>query len=331
MKAFTFCNVLFALLKELLTQQKFNKQYLNPRLASLETKCDGHFSNEQLFKIKRYYALFIPTLICSQLKYIYSQRLSEKERARATLFGILTPLYDDLFDLESLSEKDYKLITLKPHEFNGWSFQTRVIKLLQSELINTTINSENYLEACEKVMEAQLRSKNQRNSSISKSDLEKITYDKGGYSMLLYLQLLNPDKFPGVQELAYTLGSVYQLCNDVFDLYKDVRDGIYTLPNTCSDLVALKKNLILRIKTQNAELRQLDLDLNKTRHLLISLNLVNARALVALDHLIRSLPLAAPDPFNYWKSQARHDVIVDMEKPANILKWIGYTYKIAAY
>jgi len=331
LKAFTFCKVLFALLKEFRTQQKFNTEYLIPRLASIEAKCNGHFTDEQIFKIKKYYAIFIPTLISSQLKYIYSQRLSEIERERATLFGILTPLYDDIFDQESLPETDYKQITIKPHDYEGRSFQSLVVKLLQSELICKASNPEKYLEACEQVMEAQLRSRLQTDSTIPVSELEKITFNKGGYSMLLFFQLLDQDKILSVHELVYTIGSAYQLCNDIFDIYKDVRDGIYTLPNTCTDFVVLKKNFILKIKTQNAELKRLDLGLKKTRHLLISLNLVNARALVALDHLIRAYPVSTPDPFTYWKSKARHELVIDMEKPGNIIKWMWYIYKIAAY
>ena len=331
MKAFTFPKVIYILLKELRTQRKFNQKYLTSKIKSLEAECDGHFSAEQLFKIKKYYSLFIPTLICSQLKYIYSEELSNTERMRATLFGILTPLYDDIFDLESLSDEEYKQITVQPEDYQATTFQTKVIRQLQSELILNAFDREAYLNACKRVLQSQIQSKKQSDPNLDIQDMERITYDKGGHSLILYHHLLNHTLSPEVESFLYAIGSAYQLSNDVFDIYKDVRDGIRTLPNTCVDYAILKKKFLAGISLQNTALRSLGISSKKTSHLLISLNLVNARTIVALDHLSISYPSLPPDPFSFWKSKARHELIIDMEKPIHIIKWIRYIYSSPDY
>lgn len=331
MKALTFFKVIFTLLRELRVQRKFNQEYLIPKIKSLEATCDGHFTPEQLFKIKNYYSLFIPTLICSQLKYIYNDELSNTERMRTTLFGILTPLYDDIFDLESLSDSEYKQITLQPNEYRATTFQTKVVRQLQSELILTAFDREAYLNACQQVLEAQIQSKKQSDTNLQIHDLERITFDKGGYSLILYHHLLDHTLNPQVESLLYTTGSAYQLSNDVFDIYKDVRDGIRTLPNTSANFAILTKKFQATISAQNTAIRRLDIASKKMSHLSISLNLVNARTMVALDHLAKSYPSLPPDPFDYWKSKGRHELTIDMEKPLSIIKWIRYSYSTPDY
>lgn len=331
MKVFYYFKVLFTLIREFRTQEKFNKEYLFPKIKSLESECNGFFTSEQLFKIKKYYGLYIPAIISSQIKYIYSQKLTEIERKRASLFGILTPLYDDIFDLESLSEENYRQITLDPNEHQASSFQTRVVKTLQKEIIKLAKNPEDYINACKRVLECQLNSKLQANNNLNLDQLEKITYDKGGYSMILYHHLVDHNMTPSMYELLYCIGCNYQLSNDVFDIYKDVRDGIYTIPNTCNDFSTLKRTIYQLISMQNTKLRQLGLPAIQTNRLLFSLNLVNARTIVALNYFIKSFPSISSEPFEYWKSKNRSELIIDMEKPINAIKWIWNTYKCAEY
>ena len=58
----------------------------------------------------------------------------------------------------------------------------------------------------------------------------------------------------------------------------------------------------------------------------IVMNTINARSLVALDQFI-----VKQKKFNKkidWLKLKRKDMIVDMEKPGNILKWLRYAYKL---
>ena len=57
------------------------------------------------------------------------------------------------------------------------------------------------------------------------------------------------------------------------------------------------------------------------------MNTINARSVVALDQFVR-LQQKNGKKIN-WQELQRKDMIVDMEKPRNFLKWLWYAYKLA--
>jgi hypothetical protein len=56
------------------------------------------------------------------------------------------------------------------------------------------------------------------------------------------------------------------------------------------------------------------------------MNTINARSLVAIDQFI-STQKKYGGKVDWWKLE-RKDMIVDMEKTKNILKWLSYAYKL---
>ena len=129
-----------------------------------------------------------------------------------------------------------------------------------------------------------------------------------------------------MQEVLFLIGSLYQLGNDIFDLYKDVRDNIYTLVNTCDDYVQFKKDFIERIKLQNEKIYALPYKKKDKEDFCIVMNTINARSLVAIDQFINTQKKYR-SKVDWWKLQ-RKDMIVDMEKKRNILKWLRYAIKL---
>ena len=57
----------------------------------------------------------------------------------------------------------------------------------------------------------------------------------------------------------------------------------------------------------------------------IVMNTINARSMVALDQFIKFEKKKGK--LDWWKLE-RKDMIVDMEKPANFLKWFYYIWKL---
>ena len=84
-------------------------------------------------------------------------------------------------------------------------------------------------EALIEVYQAQLESKKQTQDLISEKEIQSITFYKGGTSLLFYRTAFLP--VPSVEEekLIYNLGSLMQLANDIFDVYKDRENKIKTL------------------------------------------------------------------------------------------------------
>lgn len=311
--------------KEVKIQKRYNHTFLLPYLTELENKYHGSFQAEQRKKITDYYGLFITSFLCSSYKKLYGKILTEAERKRATLFGILTPVGDDLFDIDKLSHSDIERITFEPHLYDATTFSAHVAKEIQTFLLQTVPHKEAYLKASKDVLDIQVETAKQTNPGITKEEIERITYTKGAVSVIIYHQCLDDAASEQMLEALYYIGSLYQLGNDIFDLYKDVRDNIYTLINTCTDYVQLKQQFTERVIKQNQCIVALPYAQRDKDIFCIIMNTINARSMVALNQFIAfEKKHGKPD---WWKLQ-RKDMIVDMEKPFNLLRWFYYIWKL---
>ncbi len=326
MSFFSYISIARRVYKEIQIQKQFNKDFLIPYLNELETKYNGKFQQEQRQKILNYYGLFITSFLCSSYKRLYGQTLSDKERKRATLFGILTPVGDDLFDIDKLKIEDIRKITFDPENYNATTFSSKVAKEIQTYLLQHVPHKEEYLQASKNVLDIQVETVKQTNPDISKEEIERITYTKGAVSVIIYHQSLDETASAQMLNVLFYVGSLFQLGNDIFDLYKDVRDNIYTLINTCDDHIALKEKFLQRVKEQNGRIMALPYTEKNKKEFCIVMNTINARSVVALDQFIR-FQKKRHSKINWWKLQ-RKDMIVDMEKPFNFLKWFYYIIKL---
>ena len=311
--------------KEIRIQKQYNKSFLLPYLHELERKYNGRFSDEQKKKIMDYYGLFITSFLCSSYKRLYGKLLTEPERKRATLFGVLTPVGDDLFDIDKLDHKSIEQITFDPETFEATTFSAHVAKEIQSFLLNDVPNKKAYIKASKAVLDIQVETAKQNNPSITKEEIEQITYTKGAVSVVIYHQCLNDVADEQMREVLFLIGSLYQLGNDLFDLYKDVRDSIFTLINTCKDYKALKEKFTERVRLQNQKIMALPYEKKNKEIFCIIMNTINARSMVALDQFIAFEE--KKEKINWWRLE-RKDMIVDMEKVSNFLKWFYYIWKL---
>ena len=326
MSFFSYISIARRVYKEIQIQKQFNKDFLIPYLNELETKYSGKFQQEQRQKILNYYGLFITSFLCSSYKKLYGQTLSYDERKRATLFGILTPVGDDLFDIDKLKIEDIRKITFDPENYNATTFSSKVSKEVQTYLLQHVPHKEEYLQASKNVLDIQVETIKQTNPSIAKEEIERITYTKGAVSVIIYHQSLDEPASVEMLDVLFYVGSLFQLGNDIFDLYKDVRDNIYTLINTCDHYLAFKEKFLQRVKEQNRKIMALPYAEKNKKEFCIVMNTINARSIVALDQFIH-LQKKMHSKINWWKLQ-RKDMIVDMEKPSNFLKWFYYIMKL---
>jgi hypothetical protein len=327
MRLFRYINISRKVYKEIKKQKQFNKTFLVPYLHELEIKYNGKFSDEQKKKILNYYGLFITSFLCSSYTKLYGLTLTEAERKRATLFGILTPVGDELFDEDKLDTAAIRSITFSPQSYHATTFASQVAKEIQTFLLQDVPHKEAYLQAAGHVLDIQIETARQTDPNISRQMLEHITFTKGAVSVIIYHQCLNQVADEKMKEVLFLTGSLYQLGNDVFDLYKDVRDNIYTLINTCADYTAFRKYFLDRVQLQNKKIMDLPYPEKNKKEFCFVMNTINARSVVALDQFAR-LQQKKGEKINWWQLQ-RQDMIVDMERPRNFLKWLYYAYKLA--
>ncbi len=312
--------------KEMKTQRRFNQTFLLPYLDELEKKYNGRFDVEQKKKIIDYYGLFITSFLCSSYKRLSGSSLSGEERKRATLFGILTPVGDDLFDIDKLEPGIIRAITFEPESVVASSFSAQVAREIQTYMLQSVPHPDEYLLASADVLQIQSETYLQTNRNITGATLRRITYTKGAVSVVIYHQCLDDVASASMLDALFYIGSLFQLGNDLFDLYKDVRDNIYTLVNTCEDYVRFRQEFLERVRLQNEKIWLLPFDEKRKRDFCIVMNTINARSLVAIDQLLATQQ-QEQQPVNWWTKQ-RKDMIVDMEKPVNIARWLYYIFKL---
>lgn len=324
-----YFNIARKVYKEIKIQKQFNRNFLIPYLDELEKKYNGKFQTEQKKKILDYYGLFITSFLCSSYKRLYGKILTDEERKRATLFGVLTPVGDDLFDIDNLDNNSIREITFHPETFNANTFSSHIAKEIQAYLLQSVPHKEAYIKASKDVLDIQVETILQTNPEISKDEMRRITYTKGAVSVIIYHQCLDDVADEQMLEVLFLIGSLYQLGNDIFDLYKDVRDKIYTLVNTCDDYNLFKKDFIERLRLQNQKIYALPYSKKDKEDFCIVMNTINARSLVAIDRFIET-----QKKYNgkvNWQELDRKEMIVDMEKPKNILKWMKYIFALPTW
>src|SRR3954447_9858427 len=168
MSFFRYIRIARRVYKEIQIQKQFNKDFLIPYLNELEIKYDGKFQKEQKQKILNYYGLFITSFLCSSYKRLYSQTLNYDERKRATLFGILTPVGDDLFDVDKLDITSIRTITYTPEKYVATTFAAHVAKEIQTYLLQHIPHRDEYLQASKNVLEIQVETVKQTNARLPK-------------------------------------------------------------------------------------------------------------------------------------------------------------------
>lgn len=196
------------------------------------------------------------------------------------------PVGDDLFDIDKLDIESIRAITYHPEEYIATTFSSHVAKEIQTYLLQHVPHKEAYLEASKNVLEIQIETEKQTNPNISKEEIERITYIKGAVSVIIYHQSLDEIASKQMLEVLFYVGSLFQIGNDIFDLYKDVRDNIYTLINTCDDYVAFKERFLERVRMQNKRIMALPYPEKNKKEFCIMMNTINARSIVALNQFI---------------------------------------------
>jgi hypothetical protein len=312
--------------KEFKKQQRYLHTFLQPYLDELQHKHEGKFEDEQLKKIMQYYGLFIPTILCSSYKHLYSEPYTEAERKRATLFGVLTPVGDDLFDIDKLDATAINEITYRPEAYEARTFSSKVSKEIQSFMLKDVPFKNEYLEAAKNVFEIQLETIKQTNPAIDDSELLRITYEKGGYSVIIYHQIMEKPANAEMWKVLFYVGSLMQFGNDLFDIFKDLRDGIVTLPDRCGDYTQLRHLFLSRVRDCNRLIYALPYKQHKKEEFAVAMHLIISRSMVVLDKMIK-LEKRYKKPLNYQKL-GRKELICDMEKPANILSLLYYSYRL---
>lgn len=276
---------------------------------------------EDIRKIKLY-GISIPALMGETFCSFCNVPFLEKERSAITYFAMLTGPFDDLFDRHEMTDAQISHL-LEMHETDNT--QGKLLQYFFRKGLETASQPETAQQTAMRVFAAQSAARAQKSATTEADILKQLSDEKGGASMLFYRCALPGNKHNPDNELVFQLGATGQLANDIFDIYKDLHEGIYTFANQCESIEILRNEYQQQLQHIATLIQQSKNNLESAKTFALQCAPVLTRALVALDHYEKACTHTNGnfDPAKLTRKQ----LICDMEKPANIFKMIDYAAK----
>ena len=279
----------------------------------------GHKLDPNYFSPIRHYliGLRITNLWFSTLR---GYPCKEHEIMAGRYLGAMTPLFDSLFDDKRLTMNDIRDAISSQNPDN---LIITLLRTFRTHLLENVKNRENVEEKLELVIQSQMQSLEQKNPDISIDQVRRITFDKGGFALLLCRSILDHPMKENEEEMILHLGALVQLTNDIFDVLEDHRKSIKTMADGISDFDSLTsehQGLIISFLRESERCDYKKSNLWKFQALVM---LILSRGLVCIDHLKKSQK--ENNGVFHPGSMSRKQLICDMEKPSNFLKSLKYS------
>jgi len=298
---------------------------LNHDIAASILTNDSSLDEQDYKKITDYYGLAVPVMIGESFCILRGEKMSDKERLALTYLGGLTGLFDDFFDRKDMPESYIKTLLQFPQNITGADSSEKLILKLYLKALDQSADSDRLKRYSFEVYEAQVLSKLQTGSQIGNKEILNITIHKGGNSVLFYLNSFKEELSCQEKNLFYKLGGIWQIENDLLDVYKDLQHGVKTLVTTENKINNIRVLYIRMFNELVFLLQQTTYSKANKKRFLDSITLFISIGHVALDVLEKNEKktngLFQPEKYE------RKDLICDIEKPVNIIKTVHYFAK----
>lgn len=308
----------FFILRSYYRQKKFIEKTILKDIEEVKKGKDQSLNEKDFRKIKTYYGIAVP-IIGEMYCLLRGTKLSNSERESLTYLGSSTGLFDDFFDEKDTPEKHIKELITQPTEALCRNSHEQLFVRFYSKVLSKA-NSTFIKEYSLKVFDAQILSKEQTDPHISPEEILFITKEKGGHSILFYRTALNNDISDSEKDMLHKVGFLGQLENDLFDIYKDYQEGVFTLVTTEKSMTKLRSEYISLLNECFKLIEKTNFRKKDKKNFSRFIAVIACRGIVCLDQLIK---LEENGLFEVSK-HGRKDLICDMGKIKNIVPWINY-------
>ena len=257
---------------------------------------------------------FFGELLCL----LRAQPISAMERMRFANLSSCAPLFDDFFEKENDLSHILQLLHYPMIE-SAENDEEKLSVIFLNNIIESMSDKQKFMDAAQQLFQAQKESKKQTDSNLSISELLNISKRKGGYSGLMYAHLLDKPKDELFFEMAYHLGSLGQLMDDIFDIYDDAKEGLRTFANQSQNTSEISLIIQEQIKLIHTLLGSMDEKLFTKADFSAVLAIFVSTIELAIHHYKSIEQDLGISPNNCLQSE-RKIWIVDMENPINILR-----------
>ena len=318
--------VLPGLYQSLIKRLRYQKQFMQKTIAldieEIKRKQDGSLNDTDFKKITDYYGYAVPAILGEAFCLLRGKGMTERERGALTYLGALTGLFDDFFDEKNTPKTHIRELLDNPQEsLVRNSHEMLFVRFFRNALENSG-NRNLLMTSFYDVNDAQVLSKKQNLPEIAREEIESITIKKGGVSLLFYRSVLDGDISEKEKILVYNLGSLFQLENDIFDVYKDYKSEIRTLATIETKISNLRETFTLMMDKTILSLGATDFALENKKKFWRFISLILLEGFVCLDFLEKNEKktngIFSPKDYN------RNDLVCDMEKISNRARLLAY-------
>ncbi len=310
------------IIQSLNVQKSFLKTYISPLLDFYKINNDVTLTEKDFVKINKYYGLAVPAILGEAFCKLRNKPLTIDERWVLTCQGIITGLFDDFFDDSKLPYDYIQNIVVSPKTHspatsNEKLFVECYLKALKLASHPHLITSQFLL-----VHNDQIDSVEQENISVLQDRVWEITQNKGGNSVLFYRTSLDNLMDIKEKEALFHLGSLMQLENDIFDVYKDNSIKIYTLATIITNIEDLRQLYQNQVNLFISASYKMNYPKKQIIRFLDNIMPVINRGFVCLDQYQK---LQNSNNYKFIVEDfSRKQLICDMELPKNIFKTTYY-------
>ncbi len=242
---------------------------------------------------------------------LHGQQLRNVDLQSGRFVAVETPVADHLIDVLGLGRGAISGMLTNTAQ-DRWSLTMRS---LHEQARAAHHDAESYASLLAKTLAAQDQSGAQHQGVLPIDTLKDITRDKGGYALLLYRSTLPQPISEAEYQAVFHLGGLMQLHNDIFDLYRDVQEGIQTLPQSFSGIESLQQYYRHEAGLVLQHFAQVDVTRRRLKRFLTWLDPIVQTGYICL-HQYRRLE----QRFGHFDAQqfSRADLVCDMQQTSNM-------------
>jgi hypothetical protein len=318
----------FTLYRQLKKQERYLTRYLPGLLSDVVPGRLETFSPAHLKRTTKYWQLGL-NVICGNLYKLTGNKLNSDEQKRIILLSVFAPFFDDLFDERLLDDEQIASLIADPEGYVPANQTDHLVTKIYLELLRLTPRPQLFVQHLQELSHWQKASLKQLDSGISEEELYKITYNKSYYAVLLYCAVL--DHYPNkeILELLYPVAGLLQLTNDAFDVWKDVQNGVYTLPNLYRNFGQLQQHFLAEITQINHALSRLPYPTKSRQDFAITIHSLPAMGWMALEHLQKVM--AGISSFAELRALNRQTLVCDLDSIPQQIKWLQHIRRFTNY
>jgi hypothetical protein len=305
-------------------QEQYCKEQIPVLIAAIIPPEQFSFSSKDIQRITKYYQLAL-NLVCNNLYLLMGHRLSQEEERSILLLSIFAPLFDNLFDEQLLEYHQIEELILHPETYTPANTTDHIVHRLYLQLLEKLPERQVFIQSLQEVGYWEQESLKQFNRDIGEEELTSITYNKSYYSILLFCAVLK--QYPGkeIQNVLYPVSGLMQLTNDVFDVWKDTQQGLYTIPTLFRNYVKLENIFLDEISTINHQVSLLPYPKKNRKNFLIRVHALHAMGWISLQQL---KVVASSKPLT---ELSRKELVCDMDSWRQQLKWLKAVRRLCNY